>query len=54
MEIVESLLVVVLCSVSIIAQKPNENPIPFLERLKETLPKFTNLDLLSSEEQVIL
>ena len=44
MEIVGSLLVVMLCLVSIIVQEPNENPIAFLERLKETRPKFTNLD----------
>ena len=40
--------------VSAITQQPNENPIAFLERLKETLQKFTNLDLDSYEEQVIL
>ena len=28
-----------------ITQEPNENPIAFLERLKEALQKFTNLDL---------
>ena len=27
-----------------ITQEPNENPIAFLERLKEALQKFTNLD----------
>ena len=40
--------------VSAITQQPNENPIAFLERLKETLQKFTNLDLDSYEGQVIL
>ena len=54
MEIVGSLLVVVLCSISIVAQEPNEKPIAFLERLKENLSKCTNLDLYSYEEQMIL
>ena len=40
--------------VSAITQEPNENPIAFLERLKETLQKFTNLDLDSYEGQMIL
>ena len=40
--------------VSAITQEPNENTIAFLERLKEALQKFTNLDLDSYEEQVIL
>ena len=40
--------------VSAITQEPNKNPIAFLERLKETLQKFTNLDLDSYEGQVIL
>ena len=40
--------------VSAITQEPNENPIIFLERLKEALKKFTNLDLDSYEGQVIL
>ena len=40
--------------VSAITQEPNENPTAFLERLKEALQKFTNLDLDSSEGQVIL
>ena len=40
--------------VSAITQEPNENPIAFLERLKEALQKFTNLDLESYEGQVIL
>ena len=31
--------------VSAITQEPNENPIAFLEKLKEALQKFTNLDL---------
>ena len=37
-----------------ITQELNENPIAFLERLKEALQKFTNLDLHSKEGQVIL
>ena len=41
-----SLLLVGLCPVSAITQEPKENPIAFLERLKEALQKFTNLDLL--------
>ena len=40
-----SLLLVGLYSVSAITQEPNENPVAFLERLKEALQKFTNLDL---------
>ena len=40
--------------VSAITQEANENPIAFLERLKEALQKFTNLDLESYEGQVIL
>ena len=40
--------------VSAITQEPKENPIAFLERLKEALQKFTNLDLDSYEGQVIL
>ena len=43
-----------LCPVSAITQEPNENPIAFLERLKEALQKFTNLDLDSYERRVIL
>ena len=31
--------------ISPVTQEPNENPIAFLERLKEALEKFTNLDL---------
>ena len=34
-----------LCPVSAVAQTRNENPVAFLERLKEALQKFTNLDL---------
>ena len=40
--------------VSAITQEPNENPIAFLERLKEALQKFTSLDLDYYEGQVIL
>ena len=40
--------------VSAITQEPNENPTAFLERLKEALQKFTNVDLDSYERQVIL
>ena len=47
MEIKGSLLLVGLCLVSAITQEPNENLIVFLERLKEALQKFTNLDLES-------
>ena len=54
MEIEGSLLVVGLCPVSETTHEPNENTIAFLERLKETLQKFTNLDLDSYKEQVIL
>ena len=53
MEIEGSLLLVGLCPVSAITQEPSENAIAFLERLKEALLKFTNLDLESYEEQVI-
>ena len=49
MEIEGSLLVVGLCLVSAITQESNENPIAFLESLKEALQKFTNLDLDSYE-----
>ena len=49
-----SLLLVGLCPVSAITQEPNENPIAFLERLKEALQKLTNLDLDSYKRQVIL
>ena len=54
MEIEGSILLVGLCPVSAITQKPNENPIAFLERLKEALQKLTNLDLDSYKGQVIL
>ena len=54
MEIEGSLLLVGLCPVSAITQDPNKNPIAFLERLKEALQKFTNLDLDSYKRQVIL
>ena len=54
METERCLLLVGLCPVSTITQEPNENPIAFLERLKEALQKFTNLDLDSYEGQVIL
>ena len=40
--------------VSAITQEPNENPTAILERLKEALQKFNNLDLDSYEGQVIL
>ena len=40
--------------VSAISQQSNKNPTAFLERLKEALQKFTNLDLDSYEGQVIL
>ena len=40
--------------VSAITQEPDEDPIAFLERLKEALQKFTNLDFDSYEGQVIL
>ena len=40
--------------VSAITQEPNENPSVFLKRLKETLQKFTNLDLDCYKGQVIL
>ena len=54
METERSLLLVGLCPVSAITQEPSENPIAFLERLKEALQKFTNLDLDSYEGRVIL
>ena len=54
MEIEGTLLPVGLYPGSAITQKPNENPIAFLERLKESLQKFTNLDLDSYKGQVIL
>ena len=40
--------------VSVIAQESYKNPIAFLERLKEALQKFTNVDLDSYKGQVIL
>ena len=43
-----------LCPVSAITQEPSENAIAFLEKLKEALQKFTDLDLDSYEGQVIL
>ena len=43
-----------LCPASAIIQEPSENPIAFLERLKEALQQFTNLDFDSYEGQVIL
>ena len=54
MEIEGILLLVGLCPVSATTQEHNKNPIAFLERLKEALQKFTNLDLDSYEGQVIL
>ena len=54
METKGSLLLVGLCPVSTITQQPSENPIAFLERLKEALKKFTSLDLDSYEGQVTL
>ena len=53
MEIEVSLSAVELCPVSAITQESNENPIAFLESLKEALQKFTNLDLDFYEGQVI-
>ena len=47
MEIEGSLLLMGLCLVSAITQEPTENPIAFLERLKEALQKFINLDFKS-------
>ena len=40
--------------ISAITQEPNEHPSAFLERLKEALQQFTNLDLDSYDGQVIL
>ena len=57
METEGSLLVMVLwcCAwVSAITQEPNENLTAFMERLKEALLKFSNLDLDSYNGQVIL
>ena len=46
---VAQLKVISYAQVSAITQEPNENPTAFLERLKEALQKFTNLDLDSYE-----
>ena len=54
MEIEGSLLLEGLCLMSVITQESIENTIAFLEKLKEALQKFTNLDLDSYKEQVIL
>ena len=54
METKRSLLLVGLCPASAITREPNENCIAFLERLKEALQKFTNLDLDSYKGRVIL
>ena len=54
MEIEGSVLFVGMFLVSAITQESNENPIAFLEMLKEALQKFTNLDLDSYKGQVIL
>ena len=54
MEIEGSQLAVGLCPISAVTQESTENPIAFLERLKEGLQKFTKPDLDSYEEQVIL
>ena len=54
MEVEGSLLVVGLCLASAIIQESNENPIAFLESLKEALQKFIHLDLDSYKGQVIL
>ena len=51
MKIEGSILVLILSPVSAITQEPNENPIAFLERLKEALQKFTNLDIDSYKGQ---
>lgn len=40
--------------VSVVTQRPTENPAAFLERPKEALIKHTNLDLDSYESRVIL
>ena len=49
-----SLSLVGLCPVSAITQEPKKNPTAFLDKLKEALQKFTNLDLESYEGRVIL
>ena len=43
-----------LCLISAVTQESNENPIAFLERLKEGLQKFIKPDLDSYDRQVIL
>ena len=53
MKIEGGLLVLVPCPVSAINQEPSENTIAFLQKIKEALQKFTNLDLDSYEGQVI-
>ena len=50
----ETELLVGTCLVSTITQEPNENLPAFMERLKEALLKFSNLDLDSYNGQVIL
>lgn len=42
------------CKISAVSQGPDENPTTFLERLRESFIKHTNLDLKSYEGQVIL
>ena len=54
MEIKGSLLLMGLCPVPATTPEANEKPIAFLQRLKEALQKFTNLDLNSYKGQVIL
>ena len=54
MEIEGSLLLEGLCLMSVITQESIENTIAFLEKLKEALQKFTNLELDTFEGQVIL
>ena len=44
MEIEQGLLIVGMCLVSAITQEFNENPVAFLESLKEAFQMFTNLD----------
>ena len=44
---------VVLCPGLSSYSGPNQNPITFLERLKEALQKFTNLNLDSYKRQVV-
>ena len=51
MEIEGRILVERLCPVSGITQESYENSIVFLEKLKEALQKFTNLDLDSYEDR---